>query len=121
MRVHTKLTVAQLDEALKEAAGKGLVPVHLMLLKADEHRSRSRAKAYEVQLGTFYKEKGDGRRYRNSGYYGADTGSAYAAKWDEWGYFFAEVFKLDPEALVPVYYDGEKDFHERTKQAYATP
>jgi hypothetical protein len=118
MRLHTRLTEADLTKALNRAVEGGGVAAHLMLMKADQHRSQSRAKAFEVQLGTYLKEKGDGRRYPNSGSHGADT-SYYAAKYNEWGFFFAEVFKLDPEAVVAGAYDGENDFHEKTKGAYS--
>jgi hypothetical protein len=37
------------------------------------------------------------------------------------GFFLAEVFKLDPEALVKDYYEGAEDFHEKTKHAYSKP
>lgn len=119
MRVHTKLTAAEMHAALNRAVEGGGVSAHVHLNVLEPHRSRSRARAFEVKLATVVKLKGDGRHHRNTGTQGA--GRVYAATYDEWGFFLAEVFKADPEAVVADFYDGEAHFHEKTRGVYSKP
>jgi hypothetical protein len=85
-----------------------------------QHGSRKRSRGYEVRLaaeaGRDY--KGTARRPRNSGSYGAEDGTYQkAATYDEHGKWIAELYKVDPEAIVGPYKNAE-DFHSKTRYAY---
>lgn len=41
----------------------------------------------------------------------------HAATWDEWGLWIAEVFKLDPLAVIGPY-KGQGEFHRITKDKF---
>jgi hypothetical protein len=123
MRLHTNThTWRSVHEALGRAIAKGKVAEHVMLDTCAEYRSQSRARGIEIQLGTYDKEPGDGRRWTNSGNRGANSDAnqgtgLYAATWDEWGWFLAELFDADPEAKCDRY-DGRFEFQRITKNAY---
>lgn len=93
MRIHTdNLTTGDLMDAAKIARVE---------IDWTSHGSRSRDHAFEVRL------TGESRRRPNSGQYGA-TRDAYAATWDQWGVFLAELFQRDATATIPsAYRDGE--------------
>jgi hypothetical protein len=117
MRLHTNThTMTTIEDALRRAKGKGKVAYHVGLFVLTPHRSQSRTHAFELRLGTEVKIKGDKRTFLNSGTRGADT-SIYAATYDEWGWFLAEVFAADPDAACDRY-TGERNFHEVTRHAY---
>lgn len=117
MRLHTNThTTATIEDALRRAKGKGKVEYHVVLQVLTPHRSNTRARAFELRLGTAVKVKGDKRTFWNSGSHGADT-SMYSATYDEWGWFLAELFSADPQAKCDRY-DGEAGFHEVTRHAY---
>lgn len=117
MRLHTNtLDMSDVHKALKTAKDNGTVAEHIHFEAFSQHGSRSHARAFEIQLGTYSKLPGDKRRYKNSGQYGASN--IYAATYDEWGYFIKELFELDPE-LVFGNYRGLEDFNRQTKYAYA--
>lgn len=84
-----------------------------VIVEVTRKGSRSHSYAYDVSLEWVGdKVKGDGRRHKNSGKYGADTGT-YAAFYDEWGWFLAQLFELDPN-MVAGRYKGYTDFHQST-------
>jgi hypothetical protein len=122
MRIHTNThTWRSIHEALDRAKAAGKVADHVEFEVCVEYRSRSKARGIEVKLGTFHKEPGDGRRWTNTGNRGANSehnGEAlYAATYDEWGWFLAEVFDTDPEATCWAYV-GAAGFNASTKYAY---
>lgn len=91
MRIHSDtLTAAMIHEAVPSSAYVG---------KISAHGSRSRAQAFEVNLG------GSGRM---GGQWGQTDGQA--ATWDEWGMFLAALFALDPEMTVPAAYPTREAF-----------
>jgi hypothetical protein len=111
MRIHgNKITDATLAHAL---ASHGMTGVTAIM---SAHGSRSRARAYEVQL------RGTSPRRPNSGGYGPlDTASGdHAATWDEWGMFLAAVFAADPSVTVPRVYDSAEHFHWATGDRFRT-
>lgn len=77
-------------------------------------RPQLRARGWRVELG-------GGNRWKNTGTHGADS-SERAATWDQHGWWMAEVYKRDPEALIVAArrYDGAEDFHEQTKEVYTS-
>lgn len=61
----------------------------------------------------------EGRRWKNTGKYGADS-EVIAATWDQHGRWFARLFALDPNAVIvaAARYNGAQDFHSQTKGRY---
>lgn len=115
MRIHTDhLTRDDLRCALTST---GLTREGVWLDNLSEHGSRSRAHAYEVSLRADPGKDRNGktRRAPNSGNHGADFGKA--ATYDEWGYWLAELFELDPCAVM-TYYKSREDFHRSTRGAF---
>jgi hypothetical protein len=119
MKLHSNiLTEADVREALSRAKRRGNVDRLIDFSELSARGSRSRKNGFEVRLewlGT--KVKGDGRRWTNTGSYGADTGGAYAATRDEWGWFIAELFQMDEHAIFG-YYEGMDNFDTSTRHAY---
>lgn len=117
MRLHTNThTWRSIHEALAKAIRSGMVADHVELWICDEYGSRSKSRAFEIRLGTSVKIKGDKRTFLNSGTHGADT-SMYAATYDEWGWFIAELFAVEPDATFGTYIGGD-GFNAATKNAY---
>lgn len=73
-----------------------------------EHRSRKRARAFEVKL------RGESARYPNGGRNGSDD---HTATWDQWGVFLAALFELDPRMTCWAY-DGAASFHAKTADRF---
>lgn len=122
MKLHSNiLTEASVYLALYEAKKRGKVAdsVHFVVFK--EQGSRSRKTGFEIQLGTYDKVPGDKRTWKNSGQWGAESArngqGIYAATYDEWGWFIAELFAKDEDAIFGSY-KGYDDFLRQTKFAY---
>jgi hypothetical protein len=116
MHLHTDvLRASDLRAILREtglsARGVGFDPDAY----PDEHGSRKRTRRIDFKLVA---SPGYGRRYRNSGTRGAESGdNGYwednrAPLYDEWGAFLGEVFHRDPDAVTN-YYDRAGDFVEK--------
>lgn len=124
MRIHTnKLSWKSLHLALLNAQADGNIAAHVELIKSDECGSRSHARAFEVRLGTDYKEKSDKRTFLNSGNHGAASSAngyegVYSATYDEWGWFLAALYKMDPTIKCAGMYDNAEHFHRRTENKY---
>lgn len=118
MRIHTDtLTESDLYRALHAAWGDDDARNHtghghFWLVKAEKHGSRKRDHAFEVALA------GDGtvsKRRRNPGTSANRSAQEdYAATWDQWGWFLAELFKRDPN-MTTQYYATEAEFHAKTQ------
>lgn len=123
MRLHSNtLRYADIYGALKAAKDAGKVDGLVQFETFEDKGSRSRSRAYEIQLGWYGdKQPGDGRRWKNTGNRGADSeyngGGCYAATYDEWGWFIAELYKMDPE-LIFGHYKTRDTFNSMTKNAY---
>lgn len=114
MRIHSNtLTRSDIVSALRQPE----IAPDIELVTFGVFSSRKRQRAYEVQLGTDDKTSGPtkSRHYKNSGTHGA--GQIWAATYDEWGFFLADLFRLDPNAIAGQY-NGADDFHAQTKGAY---
>lgn len=98
MRIHTDLTLREFIECLSEAG----VGYH----RLTEHGSRSRARAFDVIL-----EGTSSRRPNGHAYDGC------AATWDEWGAFFAAVYRADPNMVCSTYQSSDH-FHWVTGGRY---
>jgi hypothetical protein len=114
------LTPADFVNALEGAQAAGLIGPGVFLAELEEKRTKGnkRARKYTLQLAAAAKMPGDKRRRINSGTHGA--GNAWAATWDEWGFFMAEVFARDASAMFGPY-EGADDFGNKTKGAYPLP
>lgn len=124
MKIHTSLgyttvqRVGATDERLRD-----------VITSIEESGSRTHRHAYHLTLRGSYpvsSVNGAKRRRANSGHYGAaghPSAPEYAATFDEWGYWLAALYELDPAARCggtithPVYAD-RADFHNRTNNAY---
>ena len=126
MRIHTYLTENEIRLALMTAKRKGKVADDVRFDPIAHHGSRSHEHAWEAQLGSsqcgnlpdhyvnMYGKRQKTRRVRNGGY----GEYRYAATWHEWGWFLAEVFDMDPAAIVGngrEAYRGQEDFDQKTK------
>lgn len=102
MRIHTNnLDTGDAARILYALQRAGLVADHLHFHVLEQHGSRKRDHALEVQLGTYTKVPGDLRSWKNSGTRGAESEGwgegVYAATYDEWGYFLAALYLADSE------------------------
>lgn len=135
MRLHTKLPYRQVFAAMEAVKNDGKVAKDVQFTAFSDHKSRTHPFAYEIQLGThdrhslpenYVDRQGRHRRTRNFKNSG-DRGSAsewatgcdvYAATWEEWGWFMAELFALDPDArwgsVKGWHYAGVADFNAKT-------
>lgn len=115
MKLHSSVhTMKTIVEAKDRATAAGKLPKHITL-ELMGSGSRTRNAAFVIRLYTEFKQPGDGRRRVNTG--NAGSGADYAATWDEWGWFMAEVFAADPDASFDRY-DGVADFNARTDGAF---
>lgn len=122
MRLHTNVfDWAGVHQALTDVQAQNLVAPHVDFHELEEYGSRKRTRAFEIRLGTYEKVRGDNRRWTNLGTRGANSAAngegVYAATWDEWGWFIARLFELDPEAIFGPY-DGIENFQARTKSEF---
>ena len=119
MRFHSDtMTVRDIEEALRIAKTKGNVDQFVQFEVFDVKGSRTRKNGYEIKLGWYgEKVKGDGRRWTNTGKSGADTGGNYAATYDEWGWFIAELFDKDVDAVFGTY-KGQTGFDADTRYKF---
>jgi formylmethanofuran dehydrogenase subunit B len=104
MRIHgNTITDADLNEAAVKAG--------VDLERRTRHGSKSRDHAYDVILS------GSNTRWANPG---SSSRRNYfkAATWDEWGWFLAHLFEVDPRLTVPRVYADAWDFHRKTGGKY---
>lgn len=97
MRIHTDtLTTSDLWQAARIA---------WVDMEVTTHGSRSRDHAFNVTL------RGNSKRRPNTGKNGA--ANEFAATWDQWGVFLAELFDRDNGMTAGQYSDADK-FHRMT-------
>jgi hypothetical protein len=127
MRIHTNtLSHMHIVHAFQEARAAG----HFgpgVTIDITGGASRSHLKAFTIALSFDRKIPGDGRRFGNSGPYGAVSPrngypDIWAATYDEWGWLPPALFDRDPSMVVgsvknPVYRD-RADFDARTGLTY---
>lgn len=125
MRIHTDTLLRERDihAALQKAKDEGHVSPHVGFKKLEPHGSSRRYVAWEVQLEALVKLPGDGRRFGNSGQYGAISpnmghSDVWAATYDEWGWFLASLFDADPDLSTQYYVDLD-DFANSTTLNYS--
>lgn len=117
MRIHTDtVSTVYVYRAAHEASELSGATVNIEKLQA--HGSRTHAGSFDVTLS------GDGTLTRRRINYGTSRtldrfAKPYAATWEQWGFFLAAMFRLDPAMRVgsaahPVYRDAEH-FHAETE------
>lgn len=104
MRIHTTLNGSDFTAAARKAG--------VSFERCSLHGSRTHTRAYDVILS------GSSPRRRNTGQSASRTDD-YAATWDEWGIFLAELFRRDP-ATKCTYYRDAADFHWQTDGRFKT-
>lgn len=116
MRIHTALD----NESFGPLVATPKLRADVYMERWYEYGSRTHARAYDVILRGLRSITRDGekRRRPNSGtsrnHY--MTGQ-WAATYDEWGWFLAALFELDPLARCGSY-NGVADFHEKTNNKF---
>lgn len=118
MKLHSdKLTDDDVREALGQAKAAGKVTQDVCMVQFMPGGSRSRARSWAIQLGTEDKTSGPtkSRHYKNSGQYGRSQ--VWAATYDEWGWFIAQLFAVDPDATFGPYL-GLDSFNAQTASKY---
>lgn len=129
MKLHTSLPASRVLSALMRARKAGHVTPDVVFAQFEEHTSRSHAHGYVIQLGAAagghlpehyvnqYGKRQKCRRVRNSS---VDMDHRFSATYHEWGWFMAEVFRMDPTAVFGAVkpkswgYRGAVDFHLKT-------
>jgi hypothetical protein len=116
VKIHTdKITYPDLHSALTTTT------TGVWLDRADLKGSRSRQRAWDVALesdGTPDKNGKPRRRTRNVGTSRRSyEHPGFAASYDDWGWWLAALFEIDPEAIAGPY-KGYEDFHLQTKGDY---
>ena len=109
MRIHTD-TIAYtqtLRDALYQTT-RGVV-----LQECNRGKSRSHAYAYDVAL----QSDGTPDRWGTSRRRTRANGERYAASYDDWGFWLAALFELDPTMKAGPY-TGRADFHVQTRGKY---
>lgn len=118
MKLHTTLGYQQITQAMRDVKSRGQMTEDVMFVQFEHENSNSHPNGYLIQLGTLDKTTGptNSRHYKNSGQWGSDN-TMWAATYDEWGWFIAELFELDPDAKFGRYKNYD-DFHAQTKTRF---
>jgi hypothetical protein len=128
MKLHTKLTANEVYAAMDRAHDRG---VSLNVGVTLNYRgSRSHDHAFDLALASNvnddlpegYKDQHGKvmhkRKRRNNS--GSEFFDRYAATWFEYGYFMAEIFRADPDAVFTGAYNGAADFHRKTDNQFCS-
>lgn len=118
MKLHTDLTGPEVIAALTEAKRQGVIAGHIELMEFKQEGSRSHQRSFRLRLGTRTRDAAH-HRYANTGQWGASRGPVpvYAATFDEWGWFYAEILRRDPSAWCGQY-RGVVAFKQATDGKY---
>jgi hypothetical protein len=122
MKLHTKLDIGEVYNSLIVTKARELMTEDIFFHKLIEEPSKTHSHGYIIQLATTDQRSGpkNSRYYKNTGTRGAhSTGGdrLWAATYDEWGWFIADLFERDPSASFGHYKTAAK-FHEMTKNKY---
>lgn len=133
MRIHSDIINRDhIQDALIAAKKKGHVSHHVLVDLMSVHGSRKRKGAIEVQLGSdtsesfiapvvleYAEDYGVERKVLNKiKRRGTRQGKSYddylraAATWHEYGHFIAELFAIDPNAIIGDYDDARVFYYQ---------
>jgi hypothetical protein len=88
MKLHANnLIEADIRAALNRARAKGRITGGTDILVLERQKSRSHTNGFEVRIGVDYHDGTHKRRNMDN--------SAYAATWEEWGWFIVELFMAE--------------------------
>lgn len=118
MKIQTRLTEAEVQECLGRSKDDGDMPADIVFDVFGTVGSRSHPHAFEVHLATAQNDTRADSVKRKASSMAGGGGLKYAATYDEWGYFLAELFAADPEARAGRY-KSRDHFHASTGYAYA--
>lgn len=113
----------KISDALTREKDAGRIARHVTFEVLREFRAQKSRFGYRLKLSAAVRDSG--RRWGNSGGYGATSGTTgdYAATYDEWGWLISALYDLDDYMIVafnpknPVYAD-RWDFEEKTGGTY---
>ncbi len=112
MRIHSD-RIAYTGQ-IRKACPDGIYP------EISQHASRKRLHAFEVRLESM--DPGSIDRFGNKRSRRTNPGTSgqhpetFAATWEDWGDMIAELFEIDPSAIIGPY-DGRGDFLLQTARA----
>lgn len=124
MRIHSdKLTPEILRDCL--ANDPRFDNTGAAIWRLNSHRSTKRKFAFEVRIGADAGKDRNGKTRRPSmggGYHNpmgyAENYTEKALTYNEWGYWIANVFEFDPDAIIGPY-DGVDDFVATTNRPWS--
>lgn len=114
MRIHTALTLEEVQQAFADCQSAGTV-AQASRLEIKEHRSTKRDRAFEIKLCSHDASQPYAKRTRSNAYgvsYGADF--EYSGTWQEHGFFFSRIWELDSSMTIPRIYEDRYDMDEKT-------
>lgn len=119
MRLHTdKLDRFDVAQAIVASHSTNPEGRGYMADVIEPHGSRTRDHAFEVALVGYGDRHTRARAWGQPIYgKGEQWEAPRAATYDDWGYFIAEVFALDPDAVFGPY-KGIEDFHAQTRYKF---
>jgi hypothetical protein len=120
MRLHTdKLTYVDILRALTASWETSPDGGGFHADVVDPKGSRTRDHAFEIALVGFGSRHKRARAWGQGSYGKGDQSNApRAATYDDWGYFIAQIFEADPNAVFGPY-KGQQDFNRQTRFKFA--
>jgi hypothetical protein len=119
MKLHTSLDEDEIRACMNRAQAAGELPADIVFDVFGQAGSRSHPHGFEIHLASARKDtRADSVTRKNNPMAGSHGGPRYAASYDEWGWFLAELFTADPDAKAAPYKNAD-DFHAKTRWAYA--
>jgi len=121
MKLHSDtLTTDDIYAALRSSIEYDEVAPHVILDMFRPAGSRSRAKAWDIHLGTYTQDRdatGKMRRRPTNSTRQGDLAD-YTATYSEWGWFIARLFELDSDLMFGPYKSFE-DFGRATRLMFS--
>jgi hypothetical protein len=123
VKLHTTLPRHEIQVAFRDVRDIGHLTLDISLVQFEEEPSKTHPYGHKIQLGTQYQfslPNGKSRHYKNTKIWG-DT-QMWAASHDEWGWFIARIFELDPTARWTGgggAYTSPEDFIKKTDGKYS--
>jgi hypothetical protein len=116
MKIHSDaLAPADILEILKDLQESGDIDKNVFPVVFGFSKSRSHRYAVEIQLGTHVRTTEPKRGYKTKD---SHTGeNIYAATYEEWGLFLADIFNRDYSAKCGIY-KNQDDFQVKTNYRF---
>jgi hypothetical protein len=117
MKLHTKLDMNDVYASMLVTQARGLMAEDVFFYQIIEEPSRTHQYGFKIQLGTWDQRSGpkNSRNYKQmTTKSGKTDDKLWAATYEEWGWFLADIFDRDPDASFG-HYKTKALFHEMTK------